>query len=56
MEPTKKYVGNAKALPASLTPRRLPYVNKIITTRIIGILYGLRDGKVEIIAATPAAD
>ena len=56
MQPTKKYVGSAKALPASLTPRKFPYVNKTMTTKIIGILYELRDGKVEIIAATPAAD
>ena len=56
MLPTKKYVGKAKAFPASLTPRKFPYVSKTITTRIIGIFQGLSDGKVEMIAATPAAD
>ena len=56
MDPTNKYVGSAKAFPASFTPRRFPYVNKTMIAKIIGIFHGSSSGKVEMIAATPAAD
>ena len=56
IDPTKKYVGNANAFPASFTPRKFPYVRRTITRRIIGIFQGASTGKVEIMAATPAAD
>ena len=35
IEPTKRYVGSAKALPASFTPRRFPYVSKRMIARVI---------------------
>ena len=56
MQATKKYVGMANAFPASFTPRRFPNVRIAITEKIMYIFPGSRDGNVEMIAATPAAD
>ena len=52
---TKKYVGTAKTLPASRTPRRL--AKAITSTRKIAmaVVPGARPGKTEVRAATPAA-
>ena len=56
MQPTKKYVGIANAFPASFTPRKFPNVSNTITATIMWIFHGANPGKVEMIAATPAAD
>ena len=55
-EKIKKYVGRAKAAPASFTPRRFPKVKIAITARVITTLYGCRELNVERIASMPADD
>ena len=51
----KKYVGTAKTLPDSFTPRRFPYAIAITKTIEIGSTYGVKMLKADASAAVPAA-
>ena len=53
--PTKRYVGTAKILPDSRTPRRFPQVRMTIETSPKATRCSCRAGNADVIAATPAA-
>ena len=50
----KKYVGRAKILPDSLTPRRLPRAMSAMKNSAIGTRYGSSAWNAEVRAAVPA--
>ena len=52
--PENRYVGTAKARPASLRPRRLPKAMSTTTPTVISSLYGPTAGTAEATAAVPA--
>src|SRR4051794_28821826 len=55
MLPMKKYVGTAKSLPDSFTPRRLPIAMFTTKNTEIGRIHGLNAGNADASAAVPAA-
>ena len=50
----KKYVGNAKKLPASLTPRKFTYMRISTTATVMTTVYGTNEGTALVNAAVPA--
>ena len=50
----KKYVGTAKSLPLSFTPRRLPYMTITMNASEMGTRIGLSPSNEEMSAAVPA--
>ena len=54
-EPANRYVGTAKARPASLSPRRFPRHISRTTPTQISSLYGPIAGNADATAAVPAA-